>query len=126
MKEFAVSEWQRANRTLNSGKMLIESDPDSAASRAYYAAFHALTAMFALKGQFFNKHSALRTAVHRDLIKAGQWPQELGIAYDFLLEMREVGDYGGPSGVSQSDAQMAIEKAELIIESVKGNNPELK
>jgi uncharacterized protein (UPF0332 family) len=126
MKEFAISEWQRAIRTLNSGTMLLESDPDSAASRAYYAAFHALTAMFALRGQFFNKHSALRIAVHRELIKTGKWPQELGIAYDFLLEMREVGDYGGPSGVSSSDAKMAIDKAELIIETVKHDNPDFQ
>lgn len=126
MKEFAISEWQRAVRTLNSAMMLRESDPDSAASRAYYAAFHALTAMFALRGQFFNKHSALRTAVHRELIKTSQWPQELGAAYDFLIEMREVGDYGGPAGVSVSDAQMAIDKAELIVNAVKHDCPELE
>lgn len=67
MKEFAAAEWQRAQRTLVSAKQLAESDPDSAASRAYYAAFHALTAFFALRGRTFSKHAAIRAALHRDL-----------------------------------------------------------
>ncbi len=41
MKEFAAAEWQRATRSLESAGELLDSDPDSAASRAYYAAFHA-------------------------------------------------------------------------------------
>lgn len=48
MKEFAAAEWQRALRTLETAKQDARTDPDSAASRAYYAAFHALTAIFAL------------------------------------------------------------------------------
>jgi hypothetical protein len=35
MKEFAAAEWQRAERALDSAKQLLQSDPDSAASRAY-------------------------------------------------------------------------------------------
>jgi len=44
MREFATVEWDRAHRALASAGQLAETDPDSAASRAYYAAFHALTA----------------------------------------------------------------------------------
>ncbi len=58
MKEFAAVEWDRAGRALESARQLVDTDPDSAASRAYYAAFHALTAMFALHGQTFTKHSS--------------------------------------------------------------------
>jgi len=123
MKEFAAVEWQRALRTLASGTQLVKTDPDSAASRAYYAAFHALTAMFALRGQTFSKHSALRGALHRELIKAGRWDVELGRAYDFLMDMRETGDYGGLVRVKPIDAEMALDKAKAIIEAVKQNCP---
>jgi uncharacterized protein len=74
MKEFAQSEWQRARRIIQTASMLVETDPESAASRAYYAAFHALTALFALRGTSFKKHAALRGALHKDLIKSGEWP----------------------------------------------------
>ncbi|MFQ6034407.1 MAG: HEPN domain-containing protein [Sedimentisphaerales bacterium] len=73
MKEFVATEWQRALRTLVSARQLLSTGPDSAASRAYYAAFHALTALFALRGQTFSKHTAIRTALHRELIRSGQW-----------------------------------------------------
>jgi len=51
MREFATVEWDRAHRALASAGQLAETDPDSAASRAYYAAFHPLTALFALRNQ---------------------------------------------------------------------------
>jgi uncharacterized protein (UPF0332 family) len=125
MKEYALSQWQRAVRTLASARQLLETDPDSAASRAYYAAFHSVTALFALRGQAFSKHSAVRAALHRELIRSGQWTAELGRAYDFLMDMRETGDYGGLVQVSKDDAEMSIEKAESVIKAVKTICPEL-
>ena len=125
MKEFALMEWQRALRALDSAEKLAGNDADSAASRAYYAAFHAVTALFALRGQSFSKHSAIRTAVHRDLVLTGQWPIELGKAYDFLIDMRETGDYGGVAEVSRQDAEMCIERATAIIEQIKIICPDL-
>ncbi len=101
MKEFAAVEWQRALRTLETAKQEARTDPDSAASRAYYAAFHALTALFALRGQSFSKHSAIRAALHRDLIRSGEWSANLGEAYEALSDLREKGDYGGVIRVSQ-------------------------
>jgi uncharacterized protein (UPF0332 family) len=95
------------------------SDPDSACSRAYYAAFHAVTALFALRNQTFTKHSALRSALHRDLVHPGQWPEELGEAFEYLVELRETGDYGGIISVSENDAKKAVEKATQVLEKVR-------
>ena len=50
---------------------------------------------------------------------------ELGRAYDFLMDMRETGDYGGVIQVSKTDAEMSLEKAEAIIEAVKKDCTEL-
>jgi len=125
MKEFAAAEWQRARRTLGSGQQLISSDPDSAASRAYYAAFHAVTCLFALRGQSFSMHSAVRAALHRELIRSGEWPAELGQAYDLLLDLRETADYGGMSRVSAADARNAVQKAAAILDAVRRAHPEL-
>jgi uncharacterized protein (UPF0332 family) len=110
---------------LHSAEKLADTDADSAASRAYYASFHAITALFALRGQNFSKHSAVRAAVHRELIQTGKWPVELGKAYDFLIDMRETGDYGGVAEVSRQDAEMCIEKASAIIGQVKDTCLEL-
>jgi uncharacterized protein (UPF0332 family) len=125
MKEFAASEWKRAVLSLRSSKELTDMDPDSAASRAYYAAFHAVTALFALRDQEFFKHSAVRAAVHRDLVHGGEWDVELGQDYDFLMDLRETGDYGGLMHVSSEDARSAVEVATRILQAVDSVTPEL-
>jgi len=119
MREFAAAEWQRAGRTLASARQLIQTDPDSAASRAYYAAFHALTAWFALRGQVFSRHSAIRAALHRELVQTGLLGAEMGRDYDFLMDLREAGDYGGLTQVTADSAKMAVEKAAGFLEAVR-------
>ena len=104
---------------------MLETDPDFAASRAYYAAFHALTTLFALRGQAFSKHTAIRAALHRDLVHTGEWEAQLGRSYDFLMDLRETGDYGGPVHVTTADAATAIEKARTIVAAVQDTCPGL-
>jgi uncharacterized protein (UPF0332 family) len=60
--------WERARRALATARRDLPADPDAAASRAYYAAFYAVSALFAAEGKSFRKHSAVETAVHRDLV----------------------------------------------------------
>jgi len=125
MKEFALAEWQRAHRAFRSVKYLMDIDPDSAASRAYYSAFHAVTALLALRGMTFSKHAALRAAIHRDLIKTKEWSADLGRGFDFLLELRETGDYGGLIAVSKEDVEKALKKTSAILDAVHKSCPEL-
>ena len=115
MKEFAGSQWERAQRTIKTAVALLESDPESATSRAYYAAFHALTALFALRSRSFKKHTALRAALHKELIKTDQWSVELGRDYDFLMDLREISDYSGVGRVSEENARCAVEAAQRVI-----------
>jgi uncharacterized protein (UPF0332 family) len=67
MKAFAIASWERANLTLATARILVDSDPDSAASRAYYAAFYAVTALFALRDRSYKKHIGIRAAVNKEL-----------------------------------------------------------
>lgn len=85
---------------------------------AYYAAFHALTAIFALDGQTFVKHSAIRAALHRDLIQTGKLDSDMGLTYDFLMDLRETGDYGGLAQVTAESARSAVEKAKSFVEAL--------
>jgi uncharacterized protein (UPF0332 family) len=125
MMELAQSEWERAKLSAASARMLVATDPNSAASRAFYTAFHALTAAFALRGQTFSKHTAIRSAVHRDLVHTGLLPEQVGRDFDHLTDMRNSADYWGASKVSQEDAMIAVEKAEYILEAVRRLCPEL-
>lgn len=71
MNARAVDLWERAKKALLVARTALPLDPDSAASRAYYAAFYAMSARFALEGKSFRKHSGVEAAVHRELVKTG-------------------------------------------------------
>jgi len=126
MTEFAESEWERAEGAVAAAQALVEIDPDSAVSRAYYAAFHAVSALFALRGQSFSKHSGVRAAVHRILVHAEGWSREFGQDYDLLLDLRSAGDYGGTKRVLSEDARTAVDTARRIIDAVAKACPALR
>ena len=126
MIEYAKDLWRRAIKALESAKSLIKISPDDAASRAYYAVFHAVSAAFALQNKTFVKHSALRAAVHRELIKTGRWSAELGVDFDIIWELRDTGDYGGIAHVTEDEVRQAVEKAVLILDMIKKENVQLQ
>jgi uncharacterized protein (UPF0332 family) len=121
----AKSYWDRAVKTFHSAGALCSSDQDRSASCSYYAAFYAVSALFALEAKGFTRHSAVETAVHRDLVKPGKWPVDLGQAYSNLCDTRNTGDYGGEAHVSEEEARQAIDAARHILEAVHRENPEM-
>ena len=52
-------------------------------------------------------------------------PTERGSLYEFLIDLRQTGDYGGVVQVSGDDAASAVEKAQEIVEAVRLSCPEL-
>ena len=110
--------WHRAQTTIETADTLTASDPDSAVSRAYYAAFYAVSALFLLEDRAFTRHATLENAVHRDLVKAGRWDVGLGAAFSALLVLRDVGDYGGSHHATPEDARGAVENARRILSAV--------
>jgi len=125
MSQDAVELWSRAVRTLASATKLTGDDPDSAASRAYYAAFYVVSALFALQGRTFTKHRAVETAVHRDLVNQKLWSAELGEAFSELVRLRRTGDYGGRLHVSSDEAEEAVNKAHRILQAVQDAHPDV-
>jgi uncharacterized protein (UPF0332 family) len=114
-REYAAQSWFRARKELEIARAVLSLDPNSAANRAYYAGFHAVTALFALEGKSFSKHTTVRAAVHNELVKTGRWPVELGASYNDLMSARHIGDYGGLIHVSREEAEDAIAIAETVI-----------
>jgi len=121
----ATDFWLRALQAFATGKKIASSDPDAASSRAYYSAFYAVSGLFSSEGKAFTRHSGIETAVHRDLVKANRWPQELGKDYAFLIRLRSTGDYGGHMHVTHEEALDAIHVTERILAAVHQENPQL-
>lgn len=126
MTEYAVGEWRRAHQSLRSAELLLETDCNASASRAYYAAYYAVVALLTYDDVItFTKHSAVRAAVHRDLVKTGKWSIDLGRAFDDLTNLRATGDYGADVSVTPEEAKEAVRLAARIIAAVRRANPQL-
>ncbi len=125
MNRVAADFWERSLDSLRVAKRVVSISPDSAAPSAYYGAFYAVSAHFALDGRTFRKHSAVQAAVHRDLVKGEGWPAHLGRAYSRLNELRDVGHYGGTKHVTPEEAGRAIEMAREILQAVADLHPEV-
>ena len=64
-----------------------------AINRARYALFYAVSALLLEEGHRFNKHSGVRAAFSRYLIKVGRLSEEDGDLYNQLFRDRQEGDY---------------------------------
>lgn len=123
MNPEVASLWARARKALFVAEKTLSLDPNTAASRAYYAAFYAVSARFARDDWEFVKHTAVKAAVHRDLVNTGLWPAHLGQDYSNLASLRIRGDYGTEQEVTAALAAEGIEAARRILQAVSAEDP---
>ena len=123
--EEARAFWERARAALEAAKRNLAIDTATAANRAYYAAFYAVSGLFALEGKTSKKHSGVESLVHRDLVKPGRWPTDLGSDYRFLGRLRVEGDYDMTASVTPEGSRSAVEKACRILEAVRQERPDV-
>lgn len=107
-----------ARNDLASARYLIDGDfPSQAASRAYYAAFHAAEAALLALGETRGKHSAVIAAFGRLVVKGGGAdPATAGWLRD-LFDFRARADYGGAT--TSEEARAALERADRFIAAVE-------
>jgi uncharacterized protein (UPF0332 family) len=74
-----VELWQRAQEALRVTHPLIAAGfPDFAAARAYYAAFYAASALLLAEGKTFRSHRGVVALIHRDYVRPGRLPVDMG------------------------------------------------
>jgi uncharacterized protein (UPF0332 family) len=119
--EAVVRYWmQKASRALASSRTLLEDgDADFAINRAYYAAFYAASAVLLKFGKRFTRHSGVRSAVHRDLVKAGLIDPVLGNEFDRLFLNRQSADYGELVRFETGEAARFLRSASLFVREMR-------
>jgi uncharacterized protein (UPF0332 family) len=111
---------ERAEQSILAARDLASSGyNDFAASRAYYSAFYAASAVLLFEGVELSKHSAVIASIHQRFVKTGKLEKEQGKALNWLFELRGVGDYGGIAHVSHEEVEQAIEAAEKFLGAIK-------
>lgn len=106
---------ERADEALDTARRERMLSPAAAINRAYYAAFYAASAVMAAEGRHFVKHTGLRAALHRHLVKPGRLPTDLGREFDALLEARQIADYTATVEQTTEKADVCIAGAERLV-----------
>jgi len=111
---------ERAKQSIRAARNLVADQYyDFAASRAYYAAFYAASAILLREGLDVSKHSGVIAAIHQRFVKTGRLDKEHGRALNWLFGLRNIGDYGVTAHASRSEAEEAIRAAETFLEAIE-------
>lgn len=112
--------FKNALEKLETARILYENARyDDAVSRAYYAAFHAMTAALLSKDLSYSSHGQVIGSFNREFIKTGIFPKKYSSIIQALFDDRQVGDYGIFVKISKSTARDHINKAEKMIEAIR-------
>ena len=93
--------------------------PGTAASRAYYAAFHAATAVLATHGLSFSSHRETIGAFTREFVNKGFLPPDTKNKLQNLFEHRQTADYDWASTIDQQTATEDLAAAQAIVEACR-------
>jgi len=88
-------------------------------NRIYYACFYAVSAILFQEGFRFKKHSGVRAAFHKHLVKTGRVIREYGQFYDEVFEARQRGDYVGLVYFEKGQTEDWLQKAGHFVEVIK-------
>lgn len=111
---------ESAKSDLKSAKILIEAEAYRAANnRAYYAIFHAISAMHALDGKAYKRHKDALGSFNREYVKTEIFPREIGKKISRAEEIRHASDYDDFYIATREKSEEQIETAEELIKMVE-------
>ena len=90
-----------------------------AMNRIYYACFYSLCAVLTAEDMTYGKHSAVRSALHQHLVKAGRIAPEWGAFYDRAFDDRQEADYEATAEFDEAVVRQRIEKAAMFVAEMK-------
>lgn len=114
--DLAVYRLERAKTDVKSAKILLDAaEYKGANNRAYYAVYHAITAVHALDGKAYKRHKDTLANFNKDYIRTEIFPRIMGRRISEAQEIRHASDYDDFYLATKSEALEQIETAENLI-----------
>jgi uncharacterized protein (UPF0332 family)/predicted nucleotidyltransferase len=105
-----------ARATLREAEFVLRQKfPGVAANRAYYAMFHATTALLLSEGLAFSKHRGVIAAFDERWINPGRFSATVGRELRRAFKARNIADYSYKEDVSLEDAQSLVASAAAFV-----------
>jgi hypothetical protein len=111
---------ERAYEAIVEAKTLFDTGHLNAyVNRLYYACFYAVSALLLTKDISTSKHSYLRSLMHREFVKTGLIPKELGRHFDLLFDSRMEGDYADFIRFKADDVAGWLDKTQKFVDHIE-------
>ncbi|MCM1201702.1 MAG: HEPN domain-containing protein [Bacteroides fragilis] len=111
---------ETAKSDLKTARMLIEAEEYRASNnRAYYAIFHAISAIHALDGKSYKRHKDTISNFNKDYAKTEIFPREMGKKISQAEEIQHESDYDDFYIATKEKSQEQIETAEELIKIIE-------
>jgi uncharacterized protein (UPF0332 family) len=110
---------EKAKEDLASARDNFTADRRSNAVRdAYFACFHAFSAVLLSSQKTFRRHKEVRSALHRDFIRTQKIDVQWGKHYDWLFENRQKADYRPLVRFETDQVREIVEKSEAFVQEM--------
>jgi uncharacterized protein (UPF0332 family) len=119
-EENARAEMRRAEEALVEAEALLERGlGNGAASRAYYGAFHAASALLARLGEQPRTHRGVHSLLDKRFVEPGLLAREHLVRLSRLEERRSVADYRAGEDVSAEQAASVVAEARVFVAAAR-------
>ena len=95
--------------------LLMQKEYRAANNRAYYAIFHAITAIHALDGNAYKRHKEVLAKFNKDYVRTEIFPKSFGRKIIEAEDIRHASDYDDFYIATREEAQEQIGTAEELI-----------
>lgn len=119
-KDLILYRIDTAKSDLKSANILFEvGEYRGANNRAYYAIYHAISAVHALDGNAYKRHKDALANFNKSYIKPEIFPRQLGRRIAEAEEIRHASDYDDFYLATKEEAEDQIKTAEELIERIE-------
>jgi len=120
-RELIEYRMERARETLDEAKIMFDAGRINAyVNRLYYACFYAVSALLLTRDFSTSKHGYLRSLMHREFVKTGLIPKELGTHFDLLFDNRHKGDYDDFVRFKAEDVSGWLKQTQEFVRHIEG------
>lgn len=103
----------------SAGILLKEGEYRGANNRAYYAIYHAISAVHALDGKSYKRHKDTLASFNKDYVKTEIFPRDFGRKIAQAEEIRHASDYDDFYIATKEKAEEQIMTAKELIEQIE-------
>ncbi|MBQ7564175.1 MAG: HEPN domain-containing protein [Lachnospiraceae bacterium] len=114
--DLALYRLESAEEDLETARLNFQAEKYKAANnRAYYAIFHAISAVQALDGKAYKRHKDVIGNFNKEYVKTGVFSRDIGKKIAMVEEVRHASDYDDFYVVVIDEVREQIEAAEEIL-----------